>query len=177
MRQLPKLHVVQIASKSNFVHMLILYQVKCMYLRLTSARRHIVNDHLAKLNMCFRWVGAMEAAWRLYREPIDGLWPPVQRLGVHLDGEETILFDDQANMHQVLARDKNTTLTAWFKYNRTHDDGNRQLTYQQFPEHYKYVKKRGNRHWEKRVANRMCVGRMYMASPGMILAGARMTTQ
>ena len=105
----------------------------------------------------------MEAAWRLFAEPIDGLWPPVQRLAVHLQGEETVTFDDNANLQQVLGRDHTTTLTAWFKYNMSHDDGNRQLSYQEFPEHYRYDKNK--RTWTKRVSNTKSVGRMYMASP------------
>ena len=105
----------------------------------------------------------MEASWRLYAEHIDGLSPPVQRLAVHLKDAETVYFADAADMQQVLDRNRTTTLTAWFDYNKRFEDG-RHLTYQQFPEHFTYDKTKKS--WSKRVAKRFCVGRMYMSSPG-----------
>ena len=106
----------------------------------------------------------MEAAWRLYAEHIDGLWPPVRRLALRLKEQETVHFGDDDNLEEVLDEDKTTTLTAWFAYNQKHADG-RHLTYQQFSTHFTYNE--AKRVWTKRVANRASVGRMYMATPGM----------
>ena len=77
----------------------------------------------------------MECAWQLFAEKIDGLWPPVYRVAVHLKGGETVLFRQGQDMQQVLDKDRTTTLTAWFKYNELHADG-RHLTYQEFPENF-----------------------------------------
>ena len=105
----------------------------------------------------------MEGAWRLYAEHIDGLYPPVQRLALHLKDQETVHFEEHADLEAVLSKNRTTTLTAWFAYNRQNTDGHH-LTYQQFPEHFTFD--RSKRVWTKRRDNRFSVGRVYMASPG-----------
>ena len=105
----------------------------------------------------------MEAAWRLYAEHIDGLYPPVQRLALHLKDQEIVHFEDDAELEAVLNKNRTTTLTAWFAYNQQNTDG-RRLTYQEFPEHFTFD--HSKRVWTKRIRNALSVGRIYMASPG-----------
>lgn len=105
----------------------------------------------------------MEAAWHLYAEHIDGLYPPVQRLALHLKDQETVHFEEAADLEAVLNKNRTTTLTAWFAYNLQNTDGCH-LSYQQFPEHFTFDH---SKHvWTERRMNKLSVGRLLMASPG-----------
>lgn len=73
----------------------------------------------------------MEGAWRLYAKHIDSLYPPVQRLALHLKDQETVHFEEHADLEVVLNKNRTITLTAWFAYNQQNLDG-RHLTYQHF---------------------------------------------
>ena len=105
----------------------------------------------------------MEAAWRLYAQHIDGLYPPEQRLALHLKDQETVHFEEAADLEAVLNENRTTTLTAWFAYNQQNTDG-RHLSYQRFPEHFTFD--HSKRVWSKRGMNKLSVGCIYMASPG-----------
>lgn len=64
-----------------------------------------------------RFFGSAEAAWRLLGFDLHSRQPPVQRLAVHLPGQQSITFEEDQNLSDVLDRGPGTTtLTAWFAF-------------------------------------------------------------
>ena len=73
-----------------------------------------------------RYVGPCEAVWRILEFPMHGRSHAVQRLPVHLDGNQTVMFSpDEVNdadaMQARLEASKQTMLTAYFALNAKKD--------------------------------------------------------
>ena len=60
---------------------------------------------------------------------------------------QPVFFLETSHPAQILDRAE-STLTCFFKYNQDHDDGHQYL-YQEFPEHYAYHPKKGERKWTR----------------------------
>lgn len=109
-----------------------------------------------------RYISAHEAAWKIFSFRMHAEVPPVMRLAIHLENQQTILFDphnDTVDGVQSRAARKETTLTAFFKYNQQHADG-RDLVYQEFPQRFVYQKNK----WKTRQKG-FSIGRMYFVAP------------
>ena len=129
-----------------------------------------------------RYVGPAEACWRLFESPLAGKSHNVERLAVHLEDEQAVVFEEGTEAAAAAAAaSRDTTLTAWFKLNAA-DVEARQWTYQEIPEHYRWL--RQERVWRKReslTAAEKVIGRMHGASPGeqerfylyLVLLGAK----
>jgi len=91
--------------------------------------------------------------------------PPVKLLPFHLEGRHRVRFDASMTSEQLqLAADQQKSeFTAWMEYNRTHDDGNLQLLYQDFPNGYVFDGR--TRKWKKRKNKAYAIGRLYGANP------------
>lgn len=119
------------------------------------------NDEVKKY-IDSRYISAHEAAWRIFSFKMHGEVPPVMRLAIHLENQQTILFDphnETIDDVQSRAARKETTLTAFFKYNQQHADG-RDILYQDFPQKYVYNKNK----WKLRQKG-FAIGRMYFVAP------------
>lgn len=68
-----------------------------------------------------RYLGAAEAAWRLFEFPIHGCSHAVERLAVHLPGQIFVAGEEVAAAEAPKA--KRTTLTAWFALNAATAEG------------------------------------------------------
>ena len=94
-------------------------------------------------------------------------FPAHQRLAIHLEGEESVYFNEDDDINAVLmqASEQDTTLTSWFKTNQN-DPEARSIFYPNFPEQYvwhTYVKPRK---WAKRQRGfGATIGRVYSVSP------------
>jgi hypothetical protein len=65
-----------------------------------------------------RYLGACEAAWRLFEFPIHGSSHTVERLALHLPGQHSVVFAPGAENDALDApRGQITTLLAWFELN------------------------------------------------------------
>ena len=64
-----------------------------------------------------RYISASEAFWRLYEFPIHSIYPPVDKLPLHLPGEQSILFQDGEAGAALDRGPPDTKLTAYFKLN------------------------------------------------------------
>src|ERR1700684_4243630 len=95
----------------------------------------------------------------------------VQRLILHLPGQQTVRFEDNVDEFQLYqnagaaverSEDHDTALTAWFKLN-AEDEVAREYLYTQIPEHYTFVKARGEDgdgyYWRRRVSACKTIGR------------------
>ena len=88
------------------------------------------------------------------------------RLQIHLPNEQTVTFDQSDEIEEVADRQRETMLTAWFKYNAAHRGG-RDLVYSDFPSRYKWVATRGGGHWDARTrgSDDGTIGRVYFVAP------------
>lgn len=116
-----------------------------------------------------RYVSAAESCWRLFSFPMHKEFPSSQRLDIHLENERQIYFDENDTPQQVLSRNiSESTLTAWFNYNRNNpDDVNAKSTlYPDFCEQYTFHKEKKPRIWEvRRSGFGGTIGRIYTVSP------------
>ncbi len=121
----------------------------------------VVYDEISKF-LSGRYVSALEASWRIFKYDLSYKSHSISRLAVHLPFEQSVYFkagqeDDALNR----ANNRDTTLTAWFKLNRT-DFSARQFLYHDIPNHYCLVESKG---WKKRANyDDSVIGRMYNVS-------------
>ena len=113
-----------------------------------------------------RYVSSSEACWRIFHFSLHQEYPSHQRLQIHLEGQQNVCFYEASNRLLVdiveNAEAKDTTLTAWFKYNRINESA-RQYLYGEFPEHF-FVWR--NNVWHPRKnPNGSTIGRIYAVSP------------
>ena len=96
-----------------------------------------------------RYVSAPEATWRIFGFSLHKESPSHQRLSIHLPEQEPVYFREESNLNEVLAnaRDKKTTLTAYFALNVIDRDAHQYL-YCKIPEYFTWHKQ--DTMWKKR---------------------------
>jgi hypothetical protein len=99
-----------------------------------------------------RYVGAMEAAWRLNSIPLHNRSHTVVRLPVHLYGQQYVTFEE-GHEKRALNKDCKTMLLGWFDLNKQ-NTASRNILYGNMPESYswnvsgkKYVRKKLLKSW------------------------------
>ena len=111
-----------------------------------------------------RYVSVTEACYRIFSFELHANFPHVMRLAFHLENEQSVVFSADADIGDVLSRQKHTTLTAWFVANQKFPIA-LELTYTNFPE--KFVWDKPKSEWKTRVKGHGAViARMYSAHPG-----------
>lgn len=122
---------------------------------------HKVEDEVTQYYDC-RYISPCEAAWRIFSFEIHFRYPPVERLGFHLPGEQSVVFSEEAQIDEVLARPsvKQTMFLEWMEANKKFPEA-RCLTYAQFPT--KFVFNRNK--WQPRQSQ-FAIGRLYNVKPG-----------
>ena len=80
-----------------------------------------------------RFITASEGCWRILGFDVHGQDPSIQRLAVHEENMQLVTFNE-GNPQEVLSNVKDTTLTAWFKLNKS-DPNARNFKYHEIPEH------------------------------------------
>jgi hypothetical protein len=96
-----------------------------------------------------RYVAASEGTWRLYRYSLHEEVPNVVRLSVHLEDEQSAIFNENADPQEALnAAARRSTLMAFFKANADEKLANEgkspeeqthlacNLLYQEFPQKF-----------------------------------------
>lgn len=109
-----------------------------------------------------RYLGPMEAAWRLQEFPICEKSHFVVRLPVHTENQQKIVFEE--NKETVALQNSETHLTAWFNLNKN-DEYAKKIKYVNIPNHYVFNYK--TKSWVKRQRKqKYCtIGRIYAISP------------
>ena len=79
-------------------------------------------------------IGASEAMFRIFENPMTDRYPSVKRLPIHLDKHQTVYFHEKVSIIEALERSEITELTAFFSYNSEHPDTN--LPYISFAEKF-----------------------------------------
>ena len=144
-----------------------------------------------------RYLSTSEAIWRTLEFPMGDLYPLVQRLNIHLEDEQQILFtSDPEETRETLDKSKMTQLTAFFMLCKEEKElftdkrtgqlrippgtyrgslGEKpvlHMLYREVPQYYTWVprntKKKINPHWKRRVQNRgKIIGRVRHVPPSM----------
>ncbi|GAA0175867.1 hypothetical protein LIER_28963 [Lithospermum erythrorhizon] len=155
---------VEICCDIRAVKYLYKYVHKChdkIQFRIAPENSNLIVDKIANFQNA-RWVSPVEAAWRIYRFPLHGMFPTVLQLQVHLPNFQTVQFEDDADLQQILQdeRLKRTMLTKFFRINVTDHDANQlNLLYKEFPRYYVWHTQ--FKTWTRRkkgvVIGRLCV--------------------
>jgi hypothetical protein len=111
-----------------------------------------------------RYLSACEAVWRIFSFDINYRDPSVERLSFHLEGEEPIVFEDDADLEEVLNKPhiRDTKFMAWFDANSKYPEA-KDLTYAEFP--LKFVWNQQEHKWTPRKRG-YSVGRIHFVPPG-----------
>eukprot|EP00959_Pyramimonas_sp_CCMP1952_P127287 2662318-Pyramimonas_sp.AAC.1 len=114
-----------------------------------------------------RYVSGAEACWRLFHFVLDQTRPNVVRLQIHLDGEQTVVFEEGADLREVqqAAAQRRTTLTAWFQFNQEHPELAADVLYPDMPAGFVF-NQRSKKWCQRRQHQRFpAIGRMYYVTP------------
>ncbi|QQP37176.1 ATP-dependent DNA helicase [Caligus rogercresseyi] len=97
-----------------------------------------------------RHIGATEAVWRTFEFPLRHAYPSVEKLPLHLENEQQVLFQEGGLEEAVMAQSK-TKLTAFFDVNAAAENPPKII----YPEVFKYYTWNGRKKtWMPRVQNR-----------------------
>ena len=120
------------------------------------------RDEIKRYLDC-RCISATEACWRIFSFDIHHRQPAVERLPFHLQGENTIVFQEERCPESILNRPDivKTKFTEWFEANKEYKDA-RELTYSNFPT--RWVWDATCKRWTRRKKGKS-VGRIYFAHP------------
>ncbi|XP_029157800.1 uncharacterized protein LOC114930213 [Nylanderia fulva] len=116
-----------------------------------------------------RYVGPVEAYWRIVNKILQEKSHAIIRLPVHLPSEQNVIISDHLNEQDLQsALERITMLMDYFELNKRDVDAH-QYVYTDIPLYYVFKKvildgKQISR-WEKRQSKFNCIGRMYSVSP------------
>ena len=110
-----------------------------------------------------RWVAAPEACWRIFSFKLSATYPSVNRLDIHLPGQQNITFSENEDLQDVISRgaDSETMLTAYFRRNQI-DPEAQHIKYADFPRFYTWFPK--SKQWRPRQRGNT-IGRIYAVYP------------
>ena len=93
-------------------------------------------------NLGSHYIGPLEVFWHIAEFSMHEEKPSVCNLPVHLPDQQTIYFNDDNNLVEVMDHDatKKTILTKWFTANHTIHTA-KQHSYLNFPHHFVWEKK------------------------------------
>ena len=122
------------------------------------------KDEIKEYESC-RYIGASEAAWRIFGFQTQDRYPAVDSLPVHLPNEQYVTFDP-ADPQKALDSATKTKLTAYFEQN-THDPEAREILYCDFPQFYTWNNQQ--KKWKKRSSpskeKPRTIGRVFTVHP------------
>ncbi|GBC08228.1 hypothetical protein RclHR1_00080005 [Rhizophagus clarus] len=117
-----------------------------------------------KMYLDARYVSASESIWRIFHYRLHNHNPNIQRLAVHLPNQQSVIFQDKDNLHNIVNRATAhmTTLTAWFQENQKNIAAH-EYRYVDFPLYYTWNAFQCK--WNHRKTATSAIGRLYMVQP------------
>ncbi|KAL6580606.1 hypothetical protein OROMI_008630 [Orobanche minor] len=112
-----------------------------------------------------RWLCAPESLWRIYGFTLNGIYPPVLQLHVHLEDKQPVWFPADSVLEYVIRNPKvaKTQLTEFFEKNASSQSARSlNLLYREFPEHFVWDEE--HKLWAPR-SRRPNVGRLVTVNP------------
>ncbi|XP_028807349.1 uncharacterized protein LOC114762065 [Neltuma alba] len=130
----------------------------------TSSSDSRANHDEIKMYYDVRYLSPCEAVWRILSYDINFRTPSVQRLSFHLPNQQSIIYEDNADLQEVVNHNagKLTMFEAWMNANKLYGEA-RRLTYSEFPN--KFVYKKNGYYWDFRKSG-FAIGRLYYVPPG-----------
>ncbi|PIA35178.1 hypothetical protein AQUCO_03600084v1 [Aquilegia coerulea] len=111
-----------------------------------------------------RWVCPQESVWRIFKFPLNKMYPSVYSLDVHTPNmHEVIFFENQPTSDLVEDENASRTMLTEFFTRNSNDPLAQQYFYREFPEHY--IWSAANKCWEERRGHQRVIGRLHPASP------------
>lgn len=109
-----------------------------------------------------RYVSSSEACHRIFGGPIHKHSPAVTRLAIQLPNQHLVLFQENADLRELLSRAPTSTSEGWFLLNQKDPNARRHL-YLNIPKHYKW--KENKWHPRSKKLKAATIGRMYFVPP------------
>ena len=111
-----------------------------------------------------RYISPPEAVYRIFGFPMFGIYPSVLQLQLHLPNMQSVTYNDDENLEDVVSRpaSNRTTLTEYFSKNRE-ERAARKILYREFLEHYPWIA--GKKVWQGRKQASAQIGRIVYANP------------
>ena len=155
---------IEFCNKSNCIKYLFKYITKGVD-RVTATVEAVGQGDVDEIQQYYdcRYLSPCESIWRIFAFDIHSRYPPVQRLTFHLNGKQRVIFDDDADLEDVVAfnQERNTMFLAWMDSNKESEIG-RSLTYPQYPSMFVFNDR--NRTWQPRQRG-ISVGRLTFVPP------------
>ena len=172
LRQMNSHTNVEICSSVKCIKYVLKYVNKGSDQAIFSIQVENQNDEILQYQEA-RYVGSMEAAYRILGFPMHEHYPPVTQLSVHLENGQRVYFDESTAHTIANSPAPRTTLTEFFALCNT-DDFASTLLYVQVPEYYTWNK--SSKKWCRRkrgvaveeefgVYASECIGRVYTVNP------------
>lgn len=122
-----------------------------------------INYNEIKKYVDVRYIGPVEACWRILNKDIQNKSHAVIGLSIHLENEQEISFDPDDAITTVM--NKNTIFMAYFKYNLENKGKSDyiELLYLHIPKNFTWDNKIGI--WKVRKAHFNTIGRIYSITP------------
>lgn len=115
-----------------------------------------------------RFLTASEAAWHLNQNKMHQESPNVVRLQVHMPNGQSVTFEPDDDLQDVLDAQSKTQLTEYFALNSSANpvvrNQAREMVYQEIPTWFSWVKK--EKRWNMRRLKTATIGRMVFIPPG-----------
>ncbi|KYM96549.1 ATP-dependent DNA helicase PIF1 [Cyphomyrmex costatus] len=134
---------------------------------------NVIIDHDEVRNFIeTRYVGPVEACWRILEKKLQDKSHTIVRLPIHLPNEQSVIIENEAIEEAVTsALNQATMLIDYFSLN-SRDEEAKQYLYVEIPRYYIFKKEKINgrnvSRWTKRKSHFNCIGRMYSVSPTQI---------
>ncbi|KYN16225.1 DNA repair and recombination protein pif1, mitochondrial [Trachymyrmex cornetzi] len=131
---------------------------------------NVIIDHDEIRNFIeTRYVGPVEACWRILEKKLQDKSHTIVRLPVHLPNEQSVIIENEAIEEAMIsALNQATMLIDYFSLN-SRDQEAKQYLYVEIPRYYVFKKEKINgrnvSRWTKRKSHFNCIGRMYSVSP------------
>jgi hypothetical protein len=154
---------VEFCASIKAIQYLFKYQLKGSDQATISLKDPINPDEIS-LFQSKRYVGSMEAMWRILQFPSVQVKPAITRLPIHLENQQRVLYNpnNRTEAQEALDKAQFTMLTQYFKANQEIPAA-RNVHYSEFPEKFTYNSTRHK--WYKRKKKHKAIGRMYAVHP------------
>lgn len=171
LRQMSSHTNVEICSSVKSIKYVLKYVNKGSDQLIFSIQLRNENDEI-ELYREARYVGSMEAAYRLLSFPIHEHWPPVMQLAVHLENGQRVFFTPENAQARAAAEPPKTTLTEFMHLCQS-DEFAETLLYHEVPQYYTW----SNKTWSRRkqgqpqqhpgIKKGPMIGRVYTIHPNL----------
>ena len=103
---------LEFCNKSNSIKYLFKYTNKSLDRVTVETSRVESNEEVDESKQYYdcRHLSTYESVWRIFAYDIHHRWPPVQRLIFHLPNEQSVLFNDEDNLEQVVEDNTDNTM-------------------------------------------------------------------